>query len=85
MSLWIIPNNKGRNMELNTATVLKDLEGLAIMDAYQVEEDGKRVQKERELTVGAALSGALVSGVSGAKEISPVQASDMYGLAMRLL
>jgi len=71
-------------MKLNTATVLKDLEGLAIKDSYMVEEDGERVSKERDLTVGNALSGALVAGVTAQKEIKPTEAADMYGLAMKL-
>jgi hypothetical protein len=71
-------------MKLNTATVLKDLEGLAIKDSYQVEEEGERVTKERDLTVGSALSGALVSGATGTKELTPTEAADMYGLAMKV-
>lgn len=69
-------------MKLNTATVLTDLDGLAIQDVYMIVEEKKRIQKERDLTIGHAISGALVSRMD--KELTPTEVSDRYGLAMGL-
>ncbi len=74
-------------MKLNTATVLKSLDGLAITDGYQTEdENGKRVEKVRDLTVGLAISAALVTGAEEGdrRPLTPQEKFESYMLAMKI-
>lgn len=59
-------------MKIATATVLNDLDGDPIKDG------------EKDLTVGRALSGALITAVQGQEDQTPAQAADKYDLAMKL-
>ena len=67
-------------MKLDPTQVLKYLDDNDMKDKYKVGEE----VKERTLTVGLAVSGALVHGTSDPKDMTPTKASDMYTLAVKM-